>query len=299
VACFCGAGCAQDDAIWRRPRDLRVAPDGTLFVSDVVGNRVLHLDADGALLQVIGARGVGKGELWRPFGLVPMPDGGVTVVNHRPLDVEHPNEPWRELKRFDARGREVGSWPLRIPGEDAFGWPDGVDRIPDGLVVADADAEALLFLDERGAVVRSLAAVVGGPPVASVQRPRYRDGRLCFAEYAEHRVRCVDDAGQQVLSLDRAGHERGELWFPLVVDIGPDGRLAVADHGNYRVQVFSAQGELLDVIAPEPSAPDVQPQVFDVSFDAAGALWILDSKGARILVWDGPGAALREVVAHR
>jgi len=44
---------------------------------------------------------------------------------------------------------------------------------------------------------------------------------------------------------DGAGHDPGELLFPLSFDVGPDGRFFVLDAGNGCIQVFDAEGQYL------------------------------------------------------
>lgn len=50
-----------------------------------------------------------------------------------------------------------------------------------------------------------------------------------------------------------AGQEDGELFFPLSLDRGPDGRYFVVDAGNARIQVFDAEGQYLTQVRGDVS----------------------------------------------
>jgi sugar lactone lactonase YvrE len=50
---------------------------------------------------------------------------------------------------------------------------------------------------------------------------------------------------QPIQVIGREGTEEGLLNAPRNLDIGPDGRLYVADSGNHRIQVFTADGEFV------------------------------------------------------
>lgn len=70
----------------RNPGGVAVRSDGTLFVSDELGNRILKLDAKGKLLKSWGSEGLGAGQLYRPRGLMLTDSGNLVIIdygNHR------------------------------------------------------------------------------------------------------------------------------------------------------------------------------------------------------------------------
>src|SRR5688572_14698529 len=57
------------------------------------------------------------------------------------------------------------------------------------------------------------------------------------------KVRKYDAAGRHVLDIGRSGSGPGELKRPHSLDFLPDGRLAVRDFGNARINLYDAAGE--------------------------------------------------------
>ncbi|RPI25051.1 MAG: TIGR03663 family protein, partial [Chloroflexota bacterium] len=89
------------------PRDIAVAPDGSLYVADSGNHRIQHLAADGSVLQVWGTYGVTDangtapaGTFWEPWGVAVGPDGSVYV-----------SDTWNNrIQKFTADGQFVQTW---------------------------------------------------------------------------------------------------------------------------------------------------------------------------------------------
>lgn len=70
----------------QNPGGVAVHSDGTLFVSDELGNRILKLDTKGKLLKSWGSQGLGAGQLYRPRGLMLTDTENLVIIdygNHR------------------------------------------------------------------------------------------------------------------------------------------------------------------------------------------------------------------------
>lgn len=258
-----------------RPSHTRVGADGALLIADFQHHRVVRAGAQGP--RFVGRRGLGEGALWRVRGLDTTEDGGFVVVNFRLETLSDQNSAVRELKRFDAEGRETLSFPILEPGQTELGWPSGVAVTPEGYVISDSDRERLLFFDVEGHFQRALP-VEGG----ELRAPRYRDGRLWIAEPAAHRVRALSLEGEELLRIGQEGEGPGELRFPWSVDASAE-QIVVADLGNYRVQRFDRSGAPLGSFEPEPAGPRQPPQLLDVTLAEDGSVWVTDSKGDRVM----------------
>ena len=61
--------------------DIDIAPDGTVWIIDVVGCKVVHWDKDGNLLGEFGTPGSASGQLSSPTGLAIDPQGNIVVAD--------------------------------------------------------------------------------------------------------------------------------------------------------------------------------------------------------------------------
>ena len=73
---------------------------------------------------------------------------------------------------------------------------------------------------------------------------------------------------------------------PQAVELGPDGKVYVADCANHRVQVFTTEGELLRGFGTPGIATGRMSYPFDLKFDARGRMVLLESTAHRISIWD-------------
>jgi DNA-binding beta-propeller fold protein YncE len=63
-------------------------------------------------------------------------------------------------------------------------------------------------------------------------------GAVWMTDAILDRVAVYDDAGRFLLDVGRPGRREGEFSFPAGIAIGADGRVAVVDSFNARVQLF-------------------------------------------------------------
>ncbi len=158
------------------------------------------------------------------------------------------------------------------------GWEDGHvhgfdrDGQPVGLLVSPAES-ALTWLG------------VGKPTVALSALPE---------------ILTITNGDWKVVS-DGVGTGPGQLSRPRRLAVAGD-RVAVADRGNRRVQVFDlSSGEVVAVLGPDLTDQESLLCPVDVAFDEAGRLFVLDQDRARIhrlsaagyeleKSWGAPGA---------
>lgn len=295
LALLTAGGCRRAPRHLNRPNVVAVAANGDVLVSDLQNARVVRFDSRGAFLRSYGGRGIGHGELWRPWGIAELAGGEIVVVNHSLRTLDDPNSFRREVKVFRADGGELRAFAAQPPGDAVAGWPEDVATVPEGLVVADQERNALLFFDLQGRFLRSIHEIDGGPPLVNPGSPRLHEGTLWLSEYQAHRVRRITLDGRQLASFGTEGEAPGELMFPYGLAVARDGWVVVADLGNYRVQRFDDQGRYLDGFSPEPSGPDARPQIMDVDVGADGLLYVVDSKGSRVLVCRTTGEVVRVI----
>ncbi len=120
------------------PRSLAFAKDGTAYIADSRNHRVVHVDAQGTVLQVWGtfadgaSKPAGPSTFNEPWGIAVGPEGFVYVTdtwNHR-------------IEKFSSSGKFITAWGV-------FGQGDTPDSLygPRGLAV---DAKGRVYLTDTG-----------------------------------------------------------------------------------------------------------------------------------------------------
>ena len=180
-------------------------------------------------------RGIGFG---KPFG--------VTVHQGRVFVSDTLKRLVAVLDVPEARYFEIGT---EAPGELVK--PMGLDVDQQGnLYVCDASLKQVLVYGRDGRYLRSLGhrEMFSRPSGLTVDAA----GKRVYVvdtggvRSDKHHVLVFDaHSGALIRSISRRGKKPGELNLPRDATIGPDGNLYVVDGGNFRVQVFSPQGEFI------------------------------------------------------
>jgi outer membrane protein assembly factor BamB/class 3 adenylate cyclase len=124
--------------------------------------------------------------------------------------------------------------------------------------------------------------------------------------YATDRVRngiVVWDPTGKATTWGKGGHAAGEFDFSEVtlgdqsmsVGFAPDGRIAVGDGGNHRVQLFDSKRRFLRAIGHEGTGRGEFVNPCCVAFDPQGRLYVADPGRNDIQVFDKGGAFIRVI----
>jgi len=106
----------DDPGTFSKPSNVAVAPDGLIYVSDTMNNRVQIFDADGNFVSTFGKAGDGPGTFARPKGIAIDSDGHIWVADAFQ----------NRVQIFDKEGHLLGFFGSggSLPGQ--FGVPSGV-----------------------------------------------------------------------------------------------------------------------------------------------------------------------------
>ena len=258
------------------PRGVAVSPSGDLYVVDTVNQSVQQFAADGSFVRAFGGSGIGFGQFQSPRGVAIAADGDVLVadaINDR-------------IQRFGPDGEFRAAWgPGRAPG--TFRGPLGVaSGSGGGIYVADTLNNRVERLAADGSFVNAWGVTGGAAgqfnlPQGVAVAP---SGDVYVVDRATVQ-RFPADGGHVLRRWGGYGAGPSEFQSPRGIAVAPGGDVYVADTNNYRVQRFTANGELVD------SFPVISP--VDVAIGPTGDVYVLDSLESLVQLFRADGTFVR------
>ncbi len=206
------------------------------------------------LHELIVALGDRRYRVERPFGSWPRNEGFVTDVavdrrghvfvglRHDPLT--QADDP--RIIELGPDGQHLGGWGGSMIADTHL-----LTIAPDGrMLVVDRDMHEILICTPAGERIGGLG--LRGQPLQPFNHPSdvavAPSGAIYVSDgYAAHCVHRFDAAGGYLGSFGGVGREPGRFMEPHALWAFADGRIAVVDRCNDRVQVFSENGALLAV----------------------------------------------------
>ena len=321
---FGGDSGAAVAAQLRSPEGVAVDGSGNLYIADRGNNRIRKVDAAGVITTVAGGGSVlGDGaaavaaQLRSPSGVALDGSGNLYIAD------ENNNR----IRKVDAAGRIS---TVAGDGTEGFGgdggaataaqldFPRGVALDGAGnLYIADGNNQRIRKVDAAGVIttVAGGGSGLGDGGAATAARLYYPSGvaldgagNLYIADATNQRIRKVDAAG--VITTVAGDGTRGfggdggaavaaQLGNPYGVAVDGSGNLYIADWANHRIRKVDAEGVISTVagdgtegysgdggaaVAAQLYAP------FGVALDAAGNLYIADTRNNRIRKVDAAGS---------
>jgi DNA-binding beta-propeller fold protein YncE len=118
-------------------------------------------------------------------------------------------------------------------------------------------------------------------------------GRVYVADFGNSRIHVYTLEGELLFMFPRdgdstqIGDEPDQMSRPIGVDLAADGTVYVVDSGNSRVQKFTADGEIIEVLSSQPIRA---PQVISVEDD--GSYWLSGPSDSVVAYFDSAGDLL-------
>ncbi|MGB0101103.1 MAG: Ig-like domain-containing protein [Nocardioides sp.] len=270
--------------------------NGDVYVGKPKPDTLAHYDSDGNRLPDI-AVDPGSGPQTYTAWLDIDADGYIYVLDsHLWNTAAHPS---RLIKLAPGGGSQVATWNLTFPNHQP-GQFYGIDVAADGRVyVSDSINRRLLVLSPTGQLERTIGTS-DGPGVVGGLSGDLRDvlvddehGRVYVSDALQNQVEVFSTTGTPLFTIGGEGTAPGQLIGPRQLALGADGRLWVAEYGNYRIQAFDpSSGASLDIQpSPLPDRPAGQlGQPRDVAVDpATGDVWVADSWNQRFCRYAADG----------
>lgn len=176
--------------------------------------------------------------------------------------------------------------------------PIGIDVDGAGnLYVADASAKAIMVYDRDGKFMRRLGDASMFDRLTSVTVDS-KGEKLYVVDIGgvsseNHRVRVLDaQSGSLLFDIGKRGTGPGEFNLPRDVAIGKDGKLYVVDGGNFRIQVFDADGKFLNNFGKIGTALGNFARPKEAATDRDGNLYVIDAAYGNFQIFNPEGELL-------
>jgi DNA-binding beta-propeller fold protein YncE len=255
------------------------------YVLDAGGNKIRIFGQDGLQIEQFGAKGKGMEGFSDPRGLAVDGRGNIYVADTGNYKV----------KKFDPQGKLVASLGTEGDGPGQFREPAGLAVDNDGRVfVVDAGKHTLqIFSCECGDSQLSTAV----SPRATVEFVKEIPGEASALAVTKRAWSIVNDsilaagvvAGRTIGSR---GSEPGMLKNARGLTLDTAGKFWVADTGNDRLQKFSIEGNLLQVIGKSGSGEGEFDSPSGIAVSLKGNLYVADSGNKRVQVFNAKGMFL-------
>ena len=112
-----------------------------------------------------------------------------------------------------------------------------------------------------------------------------REGHLIVVVNDKHCITIIDPTnGRKIRSFGQSGSGQVQFHNPVGVAVTQDGRIVVADWGNHRLQVLTAEGAFIATVGSKGSQPLQFQYPEDVAVDHNGKVFVTDNWNYRVQV---------------
>lgn len=130
--------------------DIKLGPDGTVYISDFSRDTIYVYSNRGKLLNIIGSSGTGEGELYGPTSLAVDSDGDVYVIDSGNI----------RINKYSPMGKFLMSFGKEGVGEGEFLRPSGIAVDHSGLIyISDHVKKKIGVYDRNGNFISYLEGI--------------------------------------------------------------------------------------------------------------------------------------------
>lgn len=280
------------------PRDVAVAPDGKIYVSEgeagSPNHRIQFFDTNGLYLggwgsfaSLTSGSTAPESTFNEPWGIGIAPDGSVYVA-----------DTWNyRIQKFTSDGKFIKSWNVAVPdtGEGFYGPRDVAVDANGRVYVSDTGNKRILVYDADGNYITQFgsAGLEPGQFDEPVGIALDAEGNLYVADTWNERIQVfAPDADVKTFFPLRQWSVKGwrsqSVLNKPYIAIAPDGKVYASDPEGFRILVFDNQGNPLMTWTVQGFYGDVFGQPCGIAVDAQGRVYVSDLTNHRVLRFD-PG----------
>ncbi|MDQ3334997.1 MAG: hypothetical protein M4D80_07540 [Myxococcota bacterium] len=275
------AGALGTTVALNHPSDLEFGPDGLLYMAAWHNNKIRVFDPKTNLVTVLGGNGYGfRGDngpacqslFNQPKALAIAADNTIYTIDQRNIRIRaiQPDAE-RTITTIAGRGT-IGSFGDGGSAYDAeFGFEAGTTPRPSG---------ALVLQDRTLYVADSM------------------NNRIRRINLDSGIIDCIAGKLEAGYAGDGGAALEAKLNFPSDIELGPDGRLYIADRLNHVIRAMDLTTGVIETVVGNGATCDTRTEVcpsiapareialnepYGVAFDAAGNMYVSDTHNNRIL----------------
>jgi sugar lactone lactonase YvrE len=274
-----------DGSHYNQPSGIAIASDGSIYLTEAVGQRLLKLNSTGVLQWSVGEPGVsGSNNTHFDYpndvdldsaGRVYVPDGYNNRVQIFNADSSY----------AATLGTGLGTGPYQ------FNYPMGVAiDTANNIYVADTNNHRIQVYDSSRNYVTTIGTGISGSSNSQFNSPydvAVDSARNIYvADRANHRVQVFNSSFAYVRTLGvtgSSGSNFDRFSNPIAVAVDAVGRIYVSDQWGGRIMVFDSTGAFLTNIGNSGGNRTGQMrQVEGLAFDSMGNLYLADLLNHRV-----------------
>lgn len=178
------------------------------------------------------------------------------------------------------------------PGIGRVANPIGVATSSDGRVfVADVSQDRVfVYKDGKPVALLGHQGEFKSPSSIAIDEKR---GRIYVADSNSHviNVYTLDDY-RKIMTIGKRGHDKGEFNFPTNIALNSEGLLHVVDTGNWRIQVFDPDGNLVRTFGQIGDVPGTFTRPKGIGIDSEDNIYVVDAAFENVQIFNKEGQLL-------
>jgi DNA-binding beta-propeller fold protein YncE len=276
------------------PDSIRVGLHVLILCAIVSSSGVAHAAGDGRgtdsdLLapeaigfEELGTR-FGLGELREPLAVAIDQRGRIFVADAMTGKI-YRYSPDGDSMEFEGSSAATGLFPLDLGVEGSM------------VYVLDYTENRVLRYDASGAFLDILLSFDEFRGMRPVSFTVGEGGRFLTTDIEHHSLTVWTPLLEIEFTTGEYGWSRGSFDDPRKAASLPDGRIAVVESGNKRLQILSPTGTYVRIVEPPDESPFVSPRW--VETDGAGNIFVADTGAGALFVFDPEGKLLERIDSY-